>query len=116
MEEDDDDHQESLGGEAQLVSVGDVLLIRPSKLVRQESPAGGALRVRVGAKVAVDEGDEGVGEVLEALQDVADTLRASQATQPGDQGIPPVNASLTDHIHLGLVVKTNPLLLETFPC
>ena len=47
-----------------------------------------------------DEVDEGVGEVQEALQDVADALGASQAAQPGEQGSPPVLASLTDHLHL----------------
>ena len=47
-----------------------------------------------------DEVDEGVGEVQEALQDVADALGASQTAQPGEQGSPPVLASLTDHLHL----------------
>ena len=73
MEEDHDDHQESLGEAVQLVSVGHVLLIKPSKLVCQEG-AGGALRFWVGGKVALEEVDEGVGEVLETLQDVADAL------------------------------------------
>jgi len=48
----------------------------------------------------VEEVDEGVGEVVEALQDVADALQASQAAQPGDQGLPPVNVSFSDHFHL----------------
>ena len=50
--------------------------------------------------VSVDEVDEGVGEVQEALQDVADALGASQAAQPCEQGSPPLLASLTDHLHL----------------
>ena len=49
--------------------------------------------------------DEVDGEVEEALQDVADALGASQAAQPGKQSIPPVLASLTDHLHLREVVK-----------
>ena len=51
MEEDDDDHQESLGGEAQLVSVGDVLLIQPSKLLAKkvllEEHSGSGLELRL---------------------------------------------------------------------
>ena len=47
-----------------------------------------------------DKLDEIVGEVQEALQDVADALGAFQAAQPGEQGIPPVLASLTEHLHL----------------
>ena len=53
------------------------------------------------AEVAVDEVDEVVGEVQEALQDVAHTLGAAQ------QSISPVFASLTDNLHLSEVVKEN---------
>lgn len=48
----------------------------------------------------MEEVDGGVDEVVEALQDVADALQASQAAQPGDQGLPPVNVSFSDHFHL----------------
>ena len=102
MDGNNDDHQQSLRGEVQLVSVGDFLLLQPSKLVRQKGPW--ALRVWVGTEAAVDEVDEGVGEVQEVLQDVADALGASQTAQPGEQGSPPVLASLTDHLHLRVVV------------
>ena len=98
MDRDHDDHQHGLGGRVQLVSVGDILLLQPSKLVCQEGPW--TLRIWVGAEAAVDEVDEGVGEVQEALQDVADALGASQAAQPCEQGSPPLLASLTDHLHL----------------
>ena len=93
-----DDHQESLGHGVQLVSVGEVLLLQPSKLVRQKGS--GALRVWVGAEVAVDEVDDGVGDVEEALQDVADAIGASQAAQQGNQGSPPILPSLTNHLHM----------------
>ena len=58
VDRDGDDHQEDLGPGVQLVSVGDVLILQPSKQVCQKGP--GALRVWVGAEVAVDEVDEGV--------------------------------------------------------
>ena len=92
MEGDGDDHQEDLRPGVQLISVGDVLLLQPSKLVCQKGS--GTLRVRIGAEVAVDEVDDGVGDVEEALQDVADAVEASH------QGSPPILASLTDLLHL----------------
>ena len=49
----------------------------------------------------MDEVDEVVGGVKKRLQEVADALGTSQAAQPGQQGIPPILASLTDHLHLG---------------
>ena len=101
MNEDHDGRQQGLG-EVQLVSVGDVLLLEPSKAVRHKGLR--TLWVWFGAEVADDEVYEGVGEVQEALQDVADALGASQTAQPGEQGIPPVLASLTDHLHLRVVV------------
>ena len=36
MDENHDDRQQGLGGEVQLVGVGDVLLFEPSKLVRHK--------------------------------------------------------------------------------
>ena len=51
MEGDGDDHQEDLCPGVQLISVGDVLLLQPGKLVCQKGS--GALRVRIGAEVRV---------------------------------------------------------------
>ena len=49
----------------------------------------------------MDEVDEVVGGVKMVFEEVADALGPPQAAQPGQQGIPPILASLTDHLHLG---------------
>ena len=48
----------------------------------------------------MDEVEEVVGGVKKVFEEVADALGTPQAAQPGKQGIPPILATLADHLHL----------------
>ena len=98
MEKDDQDHQEGHAQGAHLVKVGLVLLVQPIEQVGQERRVAAGVRVR--AHVAVNEVDEVVGDVEQALQEVADAAGASQVAKPEEQGLPPGLPGLTDHLHL----------------
>ena len=99
MEKDDQDHQEGHAQRVHLVKVGAVLLVQPREQVCQEGRLLAGL-VGVRAQVAVDEVDQVVGDVEQALQEVADAAGTSQAAKPEEQGLPPGLPGLTDHLHL----------------
>ena len=99
MEKDDQDHQEGHAQRVHLVKVGLVLLVQPREQVCQEGRLlAGWVGVR--AQVAIDEVDQVVGGVEQALQEVADAAGASQVAKPEEQGLPPGLPGLTDHLHL----------------
>ena len=99
MEKDDQDHQEGHAQRVHLVKVSAVLLVQPREQVCQERRLLAGL-VGVRAQVAVYEVDQVVGDVEQALQEVADAAGASQAAKPEEQGLPPGLPGLTDHLHL----------------
>ena len=99
MEKDDQDHQEGHAQRVHLVKVGAVLLVHPREQVCQERRLlAGWVGVR--AQVAVNEVDQVVGDVEQALQEVTDAAGASQVAKPEEQGLPPGLPGLTDHLHL----------------
>ena len=76
------------------------LFSQESRFAKREDSLQAGSWVGVRAQVAVDEVDQVVGDVEQALQEVADAAGTSQVAKPEEQGLPPGLPGLTDHLHL----------------